>query len=99
MSIRFSGSAAQVQNAFHTEIHNLTVKGEAHIGNMSDPQIPASISTGVVGVKALHNFFPKPAHHMGQTVQRAQTGGWLRPAASKGGIAASSLQSLPNATA
>jgi hypothetical protein len=99
MSIRFGGTAAQVESAFHTEIHNLTVKGEAHIGNMSDPQIPTSLATVVIGVKALHNFFPKPAHHMGQTVQRAQTGGWLRPAASKGGTAASSLQSLPNATA
>jgi hypothetical protein len=99
MSIRFGGTAGQVQSTFHTEIHNLTVKGEAHIANMSDPQIPASLSTVVIGVKSLHNFFPKPAHHMGQTVQRAQTGGWLRPAASKGGTAAPSLQSLPNAAA
>ena len=66
MSIRFSGTAGQVQSAFHTEIHNLIVKGEAHIGNMSDPQIPAALSTVVVGVKALHNFFPRPMHHMGQ---------------------------------
>ena len=60
MSIRFSGTAAQVQSAFHTEIHNLIVKGVAHIGNMSDPQIPAALSPVVVGVKALHNFFPRP---------------------------------------
>jgi hypothetical protein len=82
MSIRFSGTAGQVEGAFHTEIHNLTFRGEAHIGNMSDPQIPAALSTVVVGVKALHNFFPKPAHHMGQTVQRdASTGKWARQAA------------------
>ncbi|MGD0480588.1 MAG: protease pro-enzyme activation domain-containing protein [Terracidiphilus sp.] len=82
MSIRFGGTAAQVEGAFHTEIHNLTVKGEAHIGNMSDPQIPASLSTVVIGVKALHNFFPKPAHHMGQVVQRdASSGQWARPSA------------------
>ncbi len=81
MSIRFGGTAKQVQSAFHTEIHNLTVKGEAHIANMSDPQIPASLSTVVIGVKALHNFFPKPAHHMGQTVQRdASSGRWARQA-------------------
>ena len=29
MSIRFSGSAAQVESTFHTEIHNLEVKGVA----------------------------------------------------------------------
>jgi len=81
MSIRFSGTAAQVESTFHTEIHNLVVKGVAHIGNMSDPQIPAALAPVVVGVKALHNFFPRPAHHMGQTVQRdAQSGKWVRRA-------------------
>ena len=79
MSIRFSGTAAQVESTFHTEIHNLTVNGHAHIANMTDPQIPAALSTVVVGVKALHNFFPKPEHHMGQTVQRdASSGKWVR---------------------
>jgi hypothetical protein len=81
MSIRFSGNAAQVESSFHTEIHNLTVKGEAHIGNMSDPQIPASLATVVIGIKSLHNFFPRPMHRMGQVVQRdAQSGKWARPA-------------------
>jgi hypothetical protein len=81
MSIRFNGTAAQVQSAFHTEIHNLTVKGQAHIGNMADPQIPASLSTVVIGVKSLHNFFAKPMHRMGQTVQRdASSGKWARQA-------------------
>ncbi len=78
MSIRFSGTAGQVQSAFHTEIHNLVVKGQAHIGNMSDPQIPASLSTVVVGVKSLHNFFPRPAHHLGSTVQLNAQGQWMR---------------------
>ncbi|MFZ0337117.1 MAG: Ig-like domain repeat protein, partial [Terracidiphilus sp.] len=81
MSIRFNGTAAQVQSAFHTEIHNLVVKGVAHIGNMSDPHIPAALAPVVVGVKALHNFFPRPMHHMGQVVQRdASTGKWVRQA-------------------
>jgi trimeric autotransporter adhesin len=79
MSIRFDGNAAQVQSTFHTEIHNLLVKGVQHIGNMSDPQIPAALSPVVVGVKALHNFFPRPLHRMGSAVQRdAKTGGWNR---------------------
>jgi hypothetical protein len=47
---------------------------------MSDPQIPASLSAVVIGVKALHNFFPRPAHHLGQMVQRdASSGKWARP--------------------
>jgi subtilase family serine protease len=81
MSIRFSGSAAQVESAFHTEIHNLEVKGVAHIGNMSDPRIPAALTPAVVGVKSLHNFFPRPLHRMGSKVSRdSATGKWQRVA-------------------
>jgi hypothetical protein len=81
LSIRFSGKASQVENAFHTEIHNLEVKGKQHIGNMSDPEIPAAISPVVLGVKALHNFFPRPAHHTGSLVERnSKTGKWQRMA-------------------
>jgi subtilase family serine protease len=85
MSIRFSGKASQVESAFHTEMHNLDVKGVAHIGNMSDPQIPAALASAVTGVKALHNFFPRPLHHMGSAVSRdAATGKWKRNASTSG---------------
>ena len=40
MLIDFSGTAGQIRAAFHTEIHNLEVNGQAHIANMSDPRIP-----------------------------------------------------------
>jgi subtilase family serine protease len=79
LSIRFSGTAAQVESAFHTEIHNLSVKGVPHIGNMTDPQIPAALAPVVVGVKALHNFFPRPLHRMGSQVKLSrEAGGWQR---------------------
>jgi hypothetical protein len=82
LSIRFSGTAAQVESAFHTEIHNLEVKGVAHIGNMSDPQIPAALAPAIVGVKALHDFHAHPLHHLGSVVTRdSATGMWKRPAA------------------
>jgi hypothetical protein len=81
MTIRFSGTAAMVESSFHTEIHNLDVKGVAHIANMSDPQIPAALTPVVVGVKALHNFFPHPLHKLGSQVKRdAATGHWKRVA-------------------
>jgi subtilase family serine protease len=81
MTIRFSGTAAMVESAFHTEIHNLDVKGAAHIANMSDPQIPVALTPVVVGVKALHNFFPHPLHKLGSQVKRdAATGRWKRVA-------------------
>lgn len=86
MTIRFSGTAGQVQSAFHTEIHNLEVGGEAHIGNMSDAQIPAALVPAVVGVKALHNFFPKPMYKLGSKVQfNREAGKWQRVPGEPGG--------------
>jgi subtilase family serine protease len=62
MVIDFSGTADQVQAAFQTTIHNLNVKGEAHIANMQNPQIPAALAGVVEGVSSLNNFRPKPAN-------------------------------------
>ena len=57
--IDFSGTAGQVREAFHTEIHNLEVNGAAHIANMSDPRIPAALAPAVVGVVSLNDFMPR----------------------------------------
>ena len=58
--IDFSGSAAQVHAAFHTEIHNLVLpNGERHIANISDPEIPAALAAAIQGVASLHDFFPR----------------------------------------
>jgi hypothetical protein len=54
--IEFSGNAAQVQSAFHTEIHKFVVNGETRSANVSDPQIPAALATVVQGIVSLHNF-------------------------------------------
>jgi pseudomonalisin len=59
LSIDVSGTAGQVREAFHTEIHNYLVNGKKHIANASDPQIPAALSPVVVGFTALHDFMPK----------------------------------------
>jgi subtilase family serine protease len=60
LMIDFSGTAGQVRNAFHTEIHNLSVNGVRHIANMSDPEIPAALAPAVAGIVSLHNFLPRP---------------------------------------
>ena len=54
--IEFSGNAGQVRNAFHTEIHNYALNGEAHMANASDPQIPTALAPVVVGPVSLNNF-------------------------------------------
>src|SRR5271170_2481856 len=60
MVIDFSGTAGQVSEAFHTEIHQLDVNGKMHIANMSNPQIPAALAPAVVGVVSLNDFRPQP---------------------------------------
>ena len=62
MVIDFSGTAGEVREAFHTEIHWLEVNGKKHIANMSDPQIPAALALAVAGVVSLHDFRPHPVH-------------------------------------
>ncbi len=83
MTIRFSGTAAQVETAFHLEMHNFSVRGEKHIANMSDPQIPAALAPVVAGVKGLHDFRPRPLHRLGGTATfNSQIGKWQRNSAS-----------------
>ena len=62
MLIDFSGTAGMVRQAFQTEIHNLNVKGENHISNMSDPRIPAALAPAVVGIVSLNDFKPHPMY-------------------------------------
>jgi len=63
MAIDFSGTAAQVREAFKTSIHYLSVKGVKHIANVSDPQIPSALAPAVTGVVSLHDFRPHNLYH------------------------------------
>lgn len=58
-SIIFSGTAAQVNSAFKTEIRSFRVSGEKHIGNIDDPQIPAALADVVGGFVQLNDFQAK----------------------------------------
>jgi len=58
--LEFSGSASQVQEAFHTAIHKYIVNQEQHWANANDPSIPAALTPAVAGVFTLHNFLKKP---------------------------------------
>ncbi len=66
-AIEFSGTAGQVEQAFHTAIHKYSVPNavgvsEDHWANSADPQIPAALAPVVVGVATLHNFLKAPQH-------------------------------------
>ncbi len=79
VTIEFSGPASQVQAAFHTEIHNYLVNGEAHFANASDPSIPEALTPVVAGVASLNNFFPKPQLREGRRVHRDPRTGAITP--------------------
>jgi uncharacterized protein (TIGR03437 family) len=58
--IAASGSAAQVEGAFQTEIHSYLVDGEMHYANASEPSIPAAFGSMVRGIRGLNDFRMKP---------------------------------------
>ena len=62
--VEFSGTAGQVEHAFHSPIHRYVVGGEAHWANSTELQIPAALAPVVAGVHTLHNFRKKPMHHL-----------------------------------
>jgi len=63
-SIEFSGTAGQVEAAFHTQINRFEWNGKEHIANATDISIPAALAPVVAGVASLHNFGPRPFHHV-----------------------------------
>lgn len=75
--IEFSGVAAQIKSAFHTEIHNYVIGGEEHWANASNQQIPEALAGVVAGVAALHDFKAKPLVKVGGRI--AIAGGTASP--------------------
>jgi hypothetical protein len=61
-SVVFSGTVAQIQIAFKTEIHRYEVNGEKHIANSTLPAVPAALSGIVTGVRGLTDFLPRPTY-------------------------------------
>ena len=65
--INFSGTVAQAQQAFGTTIHTVSLNGEQHITNLSDPTLPSGISGVVNAIIGLDDFKLKP-HSRARTV-------------------------------
>jgi hypothetical protein len=60
-SIVFSGTVAEVQWAFGTEMHSYNVDGQEHFANSTPLKIPAVLSGIATGVIGLHDFRLQPA--------------------------------------
>jgi len=79
VTIEFSGTAAQVQEAFHTEMHKYLVGGKMHLANDRDPSIPEALAPVVSGIAALHDFFPVHQSVLGKWVRRDKKTGKITP--------------------
>ncbi len=60
LTIDVSASAAQLREAFHTEMHYYNVNGKQHIANATPPMLPAALAPVVAGFVSLSDFLPKP---------------------------------------
>ncbi len=58
--IGFNGSAAQVEAAFHSPIHQYLVSGELHYANATEPSLPSAFRGVVMAIGSLNDFRPKP---------------------------------------
>jgi uncharacterized protein (TIGR03437 family) len=58
--ITFSGTAAQVGKALHTEFHRYLTGGEMHLANAAEPSVPEAFGEVVAGFRGLNDFRPKP---------------------------------------
>ena len=68
-AIEFSGSAGQLEGAFHTDIHRYEVSGATHSANSSDPSIPTALAPVVAGPVSLNDFGYSPEAIPGPTLQ------------------------------
>jgi len=59
-SIAFSGTAAQVESAFRTEMHRYRIGDEWHFANGTNLSIPSALLGVVRSVRNLDDFRPKP---------------------------------------
>jgi len=84
--IEFSGTAGQVQQAFHAQIHKFVVNGAAHWANATEQQIPSALASAVAGVHTLHNFVSSPQVSVTQThIPVNSPGSQIAPQFSSGG--------------
>jgi uncharacterized protein (TIGR03437 family) len=60
--ITFSGSAASVGGAFHTEFHRYITRGEMHFANTTAPSIPEALQDVIVAVGGFDDYDLTPPY-------------------------------------
>jgi hypothetical protein len=74
-AVNFSGTAAQVQRAFGTEIHNYKVGEETHFANSTPLMVPVALNGIVRSVLGANSFLPRPASRRRQFAPRRSSHG------------------------
>jgi subtilase family serine protease len=59
----FSGSASQVESAFHTQFNRYLVDGQMSVANAVEISVPEAIAGMVQGFRGFENFRPQPRVH------------------------------------
>jgi hypothetical protein len=77
--IEFSGTAGQLRQVFHTDIHKYVIHGAEHWANANDPQIPAALAPVVKGIASLNNFGLRPQSHTFDVMKRDIRSGETTP--------------------
>jgi subtilase family serine protease len=57
--VAFTGTARQMREAFHLQIHEYFVNGETHYAAANEPLLPPEFAGRVLGFRSLHNFRAK----------------------------------------
>jgi pseudomonalisin len=70
--VLFSGTAGQVEETFHTEMHRYVVDGQRHIANTEDPQIPAALAPVIAGILSMHDFRRSSATRLVRAIARPE---------------------------
>jgi len=74
--VAFSGTAAQVQVALHTQIHHFVVDGEQHYANSTNISLPKALAGVVTSVRGLHDFLWKSMVARRMATPGSGSGGW-----------------------
>jgi len=59
-AVEFSGTAGQLNEVFHTEIHRYLIDGKTEYANAGDPQIPAALAGLIAGISPMNSFHGRP---------------------------------------
>ena len=63
-AISFSGTVAQAESAFQTQIHRYNINGVIHTANATALAIPSALAGVVLSVRNISDFRPHPLHRL-----------------------------------